>query len=121
MHRPVLLTIVAAGLMALVLSVPGPAPAADSMIRATAEAVLQPEGKKLYLATSSRSYQLAQYAYGRRVGTIVVDGEVRRRLRVSDDIGAETQPRGTVALAIHPITASGQFGALAASPRAARR
>jgi len=44
--------------------VAGVATAADSTISATAEAALQQDGKKLYVATRSRSYQLAQYAYG---------------------------------------------------------
>lgn len=92
-----------------------PAGAADSSLSATAGAALQREGKKLYLATQSRSYQLAQYAYGTRIGTVVVDGEVRKRLRVSDDLGAESQPTGTVAFKIHPIDSSGGFGAVAAS------
>jgi len=40
---------------------------------------------------------------------------VRRRLHVSEDLGAESQPTGTVALTIHPITASGHFEAVTAS------
>ena len=96
-------------------SIARPAAADDSSISATADATLQKDGKKLYIATRARSYQLAQYGYGKRTGTVIVDGEVRRRLRVSDDIGAEGEQTGTVALAIHPIDASGRFGAVAAS------
>jgi hypothetical protein len=93
----------------------GTCAAADTSISASADATLQKDGSKLNAAIRSRSYQLAQYAYGKRTGTVIVDGEVRRRLRVSDDIGAEEQPTGTVALAIHPIQPNGSFGAVSAS------
>src|SRR5579885_632734 len=92
-----------------------PVAAGDSSLSATADAALQNDHGKLYLATRSRSYRLAQYAYGGRVGTVVVDGEVSRRLRVSDDIGAESQPSCKIALAIHPIESGGRFGAVTAS------
>jgi hypothetical protein len=87
----------------------------DSSITANAGAALGKEGKQLYLTTKSHSYELAQYAYGSRESTVIVDGEVNRRLRVSDDIGAENQPTGTVRLAIRPIQKDGSFGAVTAS------
>lgn len=99
----------------LTLIAPFNAAAGDTSISANASAVLQKQGQKQFVATSSRSYQLAQYAYGSREGTVIVDGEVNRHLRVSDDIGAETQPTGTVRLAIHPIQKDGTFGAVSAS------
>jgi len=89
--------------------------AGDSSINANSGATLGKEGKKLYLTTKSHSYQLAQYAYGPREATVIVDGEVSRRLHVSDDIGAEDQPTGTVRLALRPIQKDGSFGAVAAS------
>ena len=91
------------------------ATAGDFSTNADAEARLQKDGSNLYLLTRSHSYQLAQYAYGNRIGTVVVGSDIRRRLRVSNDIGAESQPTGTVMLVIRPIEASGRFGAAVAS------
>jgi len=89
--------------------------AGEQSIGANAGAVLEKQGNKQFVATRSHSYQLAQYAYGAKLGTVIVDGAVKRRLRVSDDIGAETQPTGTVHLAIHPIQKDGTFGPVSAS------
>ena len=92
-----------------------PAAAGDLSLGSDANAVLSKKDNHLYVTTRSRSYQLAQYAYGARTATVIVDGEVARRLRVSDDIGAENQPTGTVHLALHPIGKDGTFAAPSAS------
>ena len=107
--RLLLLTLILASLSYL------SAAAGDPSISANAGASLAKQGTKLNLTTHSHSYQLAQYAYGSREGTVIVDGEVTRRLHVSDDIGAEDQPTGTVRLAIRPIRKDGSFGAVTAS------
>lgn len=82
----------------------------QASITATAEATLRKDAKGLFLFTRSQSFQLAQYAVGSTMHTVVVQGEVAHRLAVTDDLGAKGDETGTVSLAIYPIKTDGTYG-----------
>lgn len=91
-----------------------PAFAADASstgVSGNAEATLQRDGKALFLMTKSRSFDIAQFAVKTQTKTVLVEGEVAHRLRVTDDLGAKGDETGTVKLTIRPIEANGKFGA----------
>ena len=103
----------AASILFVLLLVAVPVFAADparKSIRGSAEATLQKDRNGLYLITRSKSFQLAQFAYGGRVNTVLVEGEVAHRLLVSEDLGTNGDETGTVKLTIRPIDSNGQFG-----------
>ena len=86
------------------------ADAASASTSATADATLERADDALFLRTRSRSFALAQYAVGVQTTTVLVEGMVARRLKVAEDLGASSDPTGTVTLTVRPITSNGRFG-----------
>jgi hypothetical protein len=80
-------------------------------VSGSAAATLQRDGKDLFLLTRSHSFELAQFAAKAETKTVLVEGEVAHRLRVTDDLGAKGDETGTVKLIVHPVNSNGQFGA----------
>src|SRR5579862_525401 len=73
-------------------------------IAGAAEAKLEKDAHGLYLKTHSKSYELAQFAYGEVDSkTVLVEGDATHRWLVNDDIGANGDQTGTVKLTIYPI------------------
>ena len=85
-------------------------------ISGAAEATLEQDPHGLYLKTHTKSYELAQFAYGREGSkTVLVEGDVTHRWLVNDDIGANGDQTGTVKLTIYPIYMNGHFGSAMAT------
>ncbi len=85
--------------------------AALQSVTGSAAATLQRDGTRLFLLTTTHSFELAQFATKGQTKTVLVEGEVAHRLGVTDDLGAKGDETGTVRITVRPITANGHFGA----------
>jgi len=99
---------------ALRADLPAAGSAADALptsVSGSADATLERDGDDLFLTTRSRSFALAQYARGAETPSVVVESLVSRRRRVAEDLGASSDPTGTVTLRVRPLAPDGGFGA----------
>jgi len=84
--------------------------AGPTSVGGAADATLTREGDAVFLTTRSRSFALAQYADGAETPTVLVESLVTRRRRVAADLGASSDPTGTVTLSVRPIAPDGRLG-----------
>jgi hypothetical protein len=87
----------------------------QTQIKTGGEAVLERDGKKLFLNAASASFNLAEFVAKGKVKTVLVEGELLQHLEVTDDLGAKGDETGKVRLTIRPIESSGEFGAALAT------
>lgn len=87
----------------------------QSSVNGTANASLEKEHKTLFLHATSHSFELAQFDEKGQTRTVLVEGELFRRLEVTDDVGAKGDETGRVRLTIRPIESGGRFGAISAT------
>ncbi|HTY55896.1 MAG TPA: hypothetical protein VMB26_11870 [Candidatus Binataceae bacterium] len=113
MKRSIYSNLVSILLALLIALVPALAIGGDqTTISGSAEATLETDHNNLYLKTHTKSFQLAQFAYGGvDSNTVMVEGDVAHRWLVNEDIGANGDQTGTVKLSIHPINMKGHFDA----------
>jgi hypothetical protein len=89
--------------------------AGSTAVTGSAGAVLEKEGKNVFLKATSHTFQLAQYVEKGQTKTVLVEGELFQRLQVTDDLGAKGDETGRVKLTIRTIEPGPQFGAIAAT------
>jgi hypothetical protein len=84
-------------------------PPADTTLSATADAKIETTGNERYMVTRSHTFELTQFADKGAVKTALVEAELRHRVHISEDLGANGDETGAVSLTVHALTASGHF------------
>ena len=90
-------------------------PPGDATVSGSADAKIETSGDKSYMVTRSRTFELTQFADHGTTATALVEAEIRRRVRISEDLGTNGDETGTVSLTIHPLGASGRLESSRAS------
>jgi len=91
------------------------ATAGVTSLSGSAGAQIETQGKSHYMVTRSRTFELTQFADHETVRTAVVEAEVTHRQMLSEDLGANGDETGTIALTVYPVISGGQFGSPLAS------
>ena len=89
--------------------------AGSAAVTGSAGAILEKEGKNVFLKATSHTFQLAQFAEKGLTKTVLVESELFQRLQVTDDLGAKGDETGRVKLTIRAIEPGAQFGAITAT------
>lgn len=76
----------------------------QTQIKNGAEAVLERDGKKVFLNATSASFHLAEFVTKGKAKTVLVEGELLQHLEITDDLGAKGDETGKVRLTIRPIS-----------------